>query len=77
MLEFRDGRVFERVSKPQVVQSVGRVWSFRDITNQKRSERELEHLANHDGLTGPALWLGRAGQSRTERACPPGWLASQ
>ncbi len=54
MLEFRDGRVFERVSKPQVVggKSVGRVWSFRDITNQKRSERELEHLANHDGLTG-------------------------
>ena len=54
VLEFRDGRVFERVSKPQVVggKSVGRVWSFRDITSQKRSERELEHLANHDGLTG-------------------------
>ncbi len=54
VIEFKDGRVFERVSKPQVVggKSVGRVWSFRDITSQKRSERELEHLANHDGLTG-------------------------
>jgi diguanylate cyclase (GGDEF)-like protein len=54
VIEFKDGRVYEQVTKPQVVagKTVGRVWSFRDITSQKRSEQELEHLANHDGLTG-------------------------
>jgi diguanylate cyclase (GGDEF)-like protein len=54
LLECRDGRVFERFSKPQRVSRTpaARVWSFHDLTRQKHSERELEHLANHDGLTG-------------------------
>ena len=39
LLEFADGRVFERFSRPQIVEKkvVGRVWSFRDVT--------LRHLA--------------------------------
>jgi two-component system sensor histidine kinase/response regulator len=43
LLEFKDGRVFERYSQPQKInnKSVGRVWSFRDITEKKRAETEL------------------------------------
>jgi signal transduction histidine kinase len=44
LLEFNDGRVFERYSRPQLVESraMGRVWSFRDVTDRKRNEEELQ-----------------------------------
>jgi PAS domain S-box-containing protein len=47
LLELADGRVFERFSRPQVVdgRNVGRVWSFRDITGQRRAEEAQGRLA--------------------------------
>ncbi len=46
ILSFKDGRVFERYSKPIISKSkiVGSIWSFRDITVKKQQENRLKNL---------------------------------
>ena len=59
LLEFADGRVFERFTKIPIVHGrrAGRVWSFRDITERRRTEEALQdetrilELLNKTGTT--------------------------
>ena len=50
----KDGKVLELYTHPQYLygEVVGCVFSFRDITEQKRLEKQLLHEATHDVLTG-------------------------
>ncbi len=48
LIEFKDGRIYERFSKGQMRNgnAIGRTWSFRDITERIKTEKLLHDLSS-------------------------------
>jgi diguanylate cyclase (GGDEF)-like protein/PAS domain S-box-containing protein len=53
-IELADGRVFDRVTRPlwRSGRPMGRVWSYRDLSERVAAERRAEELEHTDALTG-------------------------
>ncbi|MDB5871242.1 MAG: hypothetical protein JWQ07_684 [Ramlibacter sp.] len=61
VVELKDGRIFERHARPQLLQgkSVGRVVVFRDVTQRVQFEQKM--MFNHVVVesSGPIMWIDR------------------
>lgn len=56
LLELKNNKIFDYSWRPQKLNEkmIGRVFSFRDITEQKQAEAIIKHQASHDPLTNVA-----------------------
>ncbi|OIQ65681.1 cyclic di-GMP phosphodiesterase Gmr [mine drainage metagenome] len=71
IISFKDGRAFERFTSPLILGAsvIGRIWSFRDITERKQMEDQIRQLAFYDPLTelpNRRLLLDRLSQALAE-----------
>ena len=67
----KNGTIFDRYTAPLVDskdQYRGRIWYFRDITDRKVAEQQVQYLAYYDDLTG--LANRTLLQDRLSRAMP-------
>jgi len=54
VIEVSNKLIYEYRSLPQIIDDelIGRVWCFKDVTQQKITEDLIQHQAYHDALTG-------------------------
>ncbi len=76
IITFKDGRIIERFSRPQKLKNkiVGRVWSFRDVTEKKRAEENLveseERFQQMADNINEIFYLSDFKSGRIEYICP-------